>query len=100
MARRKKGTRRRKAKPSLMEGVAYVGIPAALTYQGYQTGGAMGGANRLIASYSGYSINDGTFDATRLMRGLVPTLGLTIGTRIVRKVGLARTPKWLPFKIF
>lgn len=99
--RRKKNGKKAKVKPSLMEGIAYVGIPALNAYEGYARDGAVGAVNWTVTAYTGYSPVTKDFNAARLMRGLAPTAGIIAGTIIAKKLGLNRyTPKWLPFKIF
>ena len=101
MARRRKKSYRRKAKPSICEIGAFGVIPITRAKAGYDAGGFGTAAAYVIGDYTGYSTIDGSFRTERMMRGLAPTAAI-FGVGILgRKMGLNRyAPKWLPFKIF
>lgn len=91
-------------KPSLLEGVAWIGFPVLSAYSGYKdTGDTVEGAiYRLSDDYLGYNVPAGDFALRRMKEGALPTVATQVIAGLGRKYKLNKyiSPSWLPFKVF
>jgi hypothetical protein len=59
---------------------------ATETYAGFQASGAKGAGDVLVKSYTGYSVQDHNFEASRMAIGYLPLVGAWLFGKIASRV--------------